>query len=80
MTYKEQVLTIVDAFLSTIHTRKEINKLFGNWNKAESLEQRTKVINEALDKIETLITISATFHDNKINEETYRQVLKDIYG
>lgn len=78
--YKDLVVHMVRKFLLMKHTRDEVNTILSGWHYAENTEQRNTHIEQAMNEIEDILTLSFNFSRGVITEAEFIGQLKERFN
>ena len=78
--YKDLVLQVVKKHLSTKHSKQEVKDLLSGWHSAENTESRNNTIEQSINEIEDIITLSLNFYRGTITEAEFIGQLKERFN
>lgn len=77
--YKDLVVHLVRRYLSMKMTRDEANKILSGWHYAENTEKRNDEIEQAMNEIEDILTLSFNYSRGAIEHDTFLEQIKERF-
>lgn len=79
MTYKQNLLTLLELFLRKKMNHSQIKEGYGNWNIKESKPERDVFIETHLQDMHQLVNITYKYHMNEVSETELKDTLTKLY-